>query len=352
MAKPSTGRPLTYAAAGVDIDAQDRALAAVKKLARTTFTPGVLTEIGSFGGMFTLEPDNPTGAVLVASADGVGTKLRVAQMAGLHTTVGQDLVNHCVNDILVQGARPLFFLDYLAAGRLDPAVAVDVIAGLATACRSAGCALLGGETAEMPGFYQPGDYDLAGFIVGTVRRDRVIPRGDVAAGDALVGLASSGLHTNGYSLARKVFFELLALTAHSHVPDLGHTVAEELLTVHRCYLEDLAPLIDAGHLKAAAHITGGGIPDNLPRVLPAGVGAEIFPGSWEEPVVFRIIREVGNVPESDMRRTFNLGIGMILVIAPDRLDAVLGALPAAAGARVIGRCAPGAGVRYLGDRHE
>ena len=352
MAKPSTGRPLTYAAAGVDIDAQDRALAAVKNLARTTFTSGVLTEIGSFGGMFTLEPDNPRGAVLVASADGVGTKLRVAQMAGLHTTVGQDLVNHCVNDILVQGARPLFFLDYLAAGKLDPAVAVDVIAGLAKACRAAGCALLGGETAEMPGFYQPGDYDLAGFIVGTVRRDRVIPRGDVAAGDALVGLASSGLHTNGYSLARKVFFELLALTPHSHVPDLGHTVAEELLAVHRCYLEDLAPLIDAGLLKAAAHITGGGIPDNLPRVLPAGVGAEIFPGAWEEPVVFRIIREVGNVPESDMRRTFNLGIGMILVVAPDRLDAVLDVLPAAAGARVIGRCAPGAGVRYLGDRHE
>ena len=352
MAKPSTGRPLTYAAAGVDIDAQDRALAAVKKLARTTFTPGVLTEIGSFGGMFTLEPDNPTGAVLVASADGVGTKLRVAQMAGLHTTVGQDLVNHCVNDILVQGARPLFFLDYLAAGKLDPAVAVDVIAGLATACRAAGCALLGGETAEMPGFYQPGDYDLAGFIVGTVRRDRVIPRADVAAGDALVGLASSGLHTNGYSLARKVFFELLALTPHSHVPDLGHTVAEELLAVHRCYLEDLAPLIDAGLLKAAAHITGGGIPDNLPRVLPVGVGAEIFPGSWEEPVVFRIIREVGNVPESDMRRTFNLGIGMILVVGPDRLEAVLHELPDSSGARVVGRCVSGAGVRYLGDRKE
>ena len=345
-------RPLTYAAAGVDIDAQDQALAAVKRLARSTFTPGVLTEIGSFGGLFTLEPERPDGTVLVASADGVGTKLRVAQMAGIHTTVGQDLVNHCVNDILVQGARPLFFLDYLAAGKLDPDVAVDVVSGLVTACRAAGCALLGGETAEMPGFYQPGDYDLAGFIVGSVRRDRTIPRGDVAAGDALVGLASAGLHTNGYSLARKVFFELLALTVDSHVPDLGHTVAEELLAIHRCYLPDLLPLLDAGELKAAAHITGGGIPDNLPRALPGDVGAEIFPGSWDEPAVFRIIREVGKVPERDMRRTFNLGVGMILVVAPDRLDAVLGSLPPSASGRIIGRCVTGRGVRYLGDRRE
>jgi phosphoribosylformylglycinamidine cyclo-ligase len=352
MSEATTGGRLTYAAAGVDIDAQDRALAVIKRLARSTFTPGVLTEIGSFGGMFTLEPDNPAGTVLVASADGVGTKLRVAQMAGIHGTVGQDLVNHCVNDILVQGARPLFFLDYLATGRLEPGVAAELVGGLATACRAAGCALLGGETAEMPGFYQPGDYDLAGFIVGAVRRDHALPRAGVAPGDALVSLASTGLHTNGYSLARKVFFDLLALAPHSHVPDLGHTVAEELLAIHRCYLHDLAPLLEAGLLKAAAHITGGGIPDNLPRVLPDGVGAEIFPGSWEEPTVFRIIREVGGVPEHDMRRTFNLGVGMILVVAPDRLDVVLDALPAAGGARVIGRCAAGAGVRYLGDRDE
>ena len=345
-------RPLTYAAAGVDIDAQDQALAAIKKLAKSTFTPGVLTEIGSFGGMFALEPAAPDGTVLVASADGVGTKLRVAQMAGIHTTVGQDLVNHCVNDILVQGARPLFFLDYLAAGKLEPAVAVDVVSGLATACRAAGCALLGGETAEMPGFYQAGDYDLAGFIVGAVRRDRALPHGDVAPGDALVGLASSGLHTNGYSLARKVFFELLALAVDSHVPDLGHTVAEELLAIHRSYLHDLLPLLDAGLLKAAAHVTGGGIPDNLPRVLPKGVGAEIFPGSWDEPPVFRLIREVGKVSEREMRRTFNIGVGMILVVAPDRLDAVLGGLPPSRPGRVIGRCVTGRGVRYLGDRTE
>jgi phosphoribosylformylglycinamidine cyclo-ligase len=345
-------RPLTYASAGVDIDAQDRALAEVKRLAKTTFTPGVLTEIGSFGGMFTLAPDDPEGTVLVASADGVGTKLRVAQMAGIHDTVGEDLVNHCVNDILVQGARPLFFLDYLAAGTLDPAVAVKVIAGLARGCRANGCALLGGETAEMPGFYQAGDYDVAGFIVGAVRRDRALPRGGVTAGDALVALPSTGLHTNGYSLARKVFFELLSLTVDSHVPDLGRTVGEELLAVHRSYLSEVLPLVDGGLVKAAAHITGGGIPDNLPRALPTGVGAEIFPGSWDEPSVFGVIRAVGSVPEPEMRRTFNLGVGMILVVGAAQLDAVLGALAPALPGRVIGRCVAGSGVRYLGDRHE
>ncbi len=352
MVPPRKNSPLTYASAGVDIDAQDRALAEVKRLARSTFTAGVLTEIGSFGGMFALAPDDPTGTVLVASADGVGTKLRVAQVAGVHDTVGQDLVNHCVNDILVQGARPLFFLDYLAAGKLDPAVAVKVIAGLALACKANGCALLGGETAEMPGFYQTGDYDLAGFIVGAVRRDRALPRGDVAAGDSLVSLPSTGLHTNGYSLARKVFFELLSLTVDSQVPDLGRTVGEELLAVHRSYLPDVMPLVDLDLVKAAAHITGGGIPDNLPRALPEGVGAEIFPDAWEEPAVFRVIREVGEVPESEMRRTFNLGVGMVLVVGHEQLDAVLGALPPSLPGRVIGRCVAGAGVRYLGDRKE
>ncbi len=352
MTTPKQSRPLTYASAGVDIDAQDKALSAVKRLARSTFTPGVLTEIGSFGGMFTLAPEDPEGTVLVASADGVGTKLRVAQMAGIHDTVGQDLVNHCVNDILVQGARPLFFLDYLAAGKLEPAVAVQVVTGLARACKANGCALLGGETAEMPGFYQPGDYDVAGFIVGAVRRDRALPRGGVTAGDALVGLPSTGLHTNGYSLARKVFFELLALTIDSRVPDLGRTVAEELLAIHRSYLHELLPLVDRGLVKAAAHITGGGIPDNLPRVLPASVGAEIFPDSWDEPPVFRLIRAVGNVPEREMRRTFNLGVGMILVVGAAQLDAVLTALAPTLPGRVIGRCVAGAGIRYLGDRHE
>src|SRR5512136_2977625 len=241
MTETKRPSPLTYAAAGVDIDAQDRALAEIKRLAKSTFTPGVLSEIGSFGGLFTLEPDNPSGQVLVASADGVGTKLKVAQMAGIHDTVGEDLVNHCVNDILVCGARPLFFLDYFATGRLDPAVMVSVVEGLARGCRANGCALLGGETAEMPGFYQPGEYDLAGFIVGACGRDRLLRREDVRAGDALVALPSAGLHTNGFSLARKVIFELLGLQVDSELAGLGVTVGEALLTVHRSYLSAVGP---------------------------------------------------------------------------------------------------------------
>jgi phosphoribosylformylglycinamidine cyclo-ligase len=340
------GRRLTYAAAGVDIDAQDRALAEVKRLARSTFTAGVLSEIGSFGGLFALDPADRAGIVLVASADGVGTKLKVAQMAGIHGSVGRDLVNHCVNDILVQGARPLFFLDYLATGRLDPAVAVEVVRGLAEGCLANGCALLGGETAEMPGFYAPGEYDVAGFIVGAVRRDRVLPRG-VVAGDVLLGLPSTGLHTNGYSLARKVLFEVLGYTTDSHVPELGRTVGEELLAEHRSYLTALAGPIDAGLVKAAAHVTGGGLPDNLPRVLPEGVGAEIDLSSWAEPPVFGLIRGAGRVPEDDMRRTFNLGVGMVVAIAEEVAGQALEAL-APDGAWVLGRTVPGAGVRFAG----
>lgn len=340
--------PLTYAAAGVDIDAAERALQRVKQLARGTFTAGVLSEIGSFGGMFALSPEDPTGTVLVASADGVGTKLRVAQMAGMHHTVGEDLVNHCVNDILVQGARPLFFLDYLAVGRLNPEVVVAVVAGVARGCAAAGCALLGGETAEMPGFYADEEYDLAGFIVGSAQRHRLLPRPGVKPGDALVGLPSSGLHTNGYSLARKVFFEVLALTVDSYVPDLRRTVAEELLTVHRCYLPAVGPLVEEGLVKAAAHITGGGIPDNLPRVLPPHTGAEIYPESWEEPPVFQLIRAAGRVSEAEMRRTFNLGVGMILIVGEEQLDEVVRRLPADCPGRVIGRVTGGSGVRFVG----
>jgi phosphoribosylformylglycinamidine cyclo-ligase len=343
---------LTYATSGVDIDAQDRALAEVKKLAKSTFTHGVLSEIGSFGGLFTLEPDNPTGTVLVASADGVGTKLKVAQMAGVHDTVGQDLVNHCVNDILVQGARPLFFLDYFACGTLDPGVAVKVIDGLAHACRANGCALLGGETAEMPGFYEPGEYDVAGFIVGACRRDRLLRRENVIAGDALVALPSNGLHTNGYSLARKVFFEVLDLDVEDTVIELGHSVADVLLAVHRSYLSAVAPLVDDGLLKSAAHITGGGIPDNLPRALPDGVGAEIELGSWEEPLLFNLIRRAGQVPEADMRRTFNLGVGMILVVGAPQLDTVLARLAPYGPARLIGQTVAGSGVRFVGERRD
>ncbi len=348
MKEPQEPSSLTYERAGVSIDAQDRALAEIKRLAKSTFTSGVLSEIGSFGGLFTLEPENEHGLVLVASADGVGTKLKVAQMAGIHDTVGEDLVNHCVNDILVQGARPLFFLDYLATGKLDPRVATRLVGGIARGCRANRCALLGGETAEMPGFYQPGEYDLAGFIVGAVGRQQVLRRESVQADDFLVGLPSSGLHTNGYSLARRVFFDVLALGVESHLPELGHTVGEELLAVHRSYLSAVGPLVDAGLVRSAAHITGGGIPDNLPRALPDRLGAEIFVSSWVEPPVFRLIRAVARVPEDDMRRTFNLGVGMILVVAPEDLAGVLELLAAHGPAWVVGRTVPGAGVRFLG----
>jgi len=350
MRDPGGRKSLTYEGAGVSIDAQDRALAEVKRLAKATFTSGVLSEIGSFGGLFTLEPDNPSGTVLVASADGVGTKLKVAQMTGRHGTVGEDLVNHCVNDILVQGARPLFFLDYFASGRLEPGVAVEVIAGLARGCRANGCALLGGETAEMPGFYQPGEYDVAGFIVGSCRRDRLLRTGDVRAGDALVALPSSGLHTNGYSLARKVFFEVLGLGIDDEAPGCGVTVADALLAVHRSYLPAVVPLLDAGLVKSAAHITGGGIPDNLPRALPEGIGAEVDTVSWNEPPLFRLIRDAGRVPEDDMRRTFNLGVGMILVVASGQVGTVFERLAPHGGGWLLGRTVAGKSVRFVGER--
>jgi phosphoribosylformylglycinamidine cyclo-ligase len=318
--------PLTYRASGVDIDAQDEALAGVKRLAKATFTPGVLSDIGSFGGLFALRPEDPASDVLVASADGVGTKLKVAQLAGRYDTVGQDLVNHCVNDILVQGARPLFFLDYFAAGKLLPARLVEVVKGLSQACRENGCALLGGETAEMPGLYHGEDFDLAGFIVGSVARERLLPRG-VASGQLLVGLPSTGLHTNGYSLARKLFFDQKGFSAETQLDELGVTVGEALLAVHRSYLKPVLPLLGPGSsVTALALITGGGIPDNLPRVLPEGVQAVIRQGSWEEPPIFRYIRREGRVPEEDMRRTFNLGVGMILCVRPERADALVQSL--------------------------
>jgi len=334
----------------VSINAQDRVLDEVKRLALSTSVPGVLSEIGSFGGLFTLEPGAPTAPVLVASADGVGTKLEVAQMAGVHDTVGEDLVNHCVNDILVQGARPLFFLDYFASGKLEPEVAVKVIEGIARGCRANRCALLGGETAEMPGFYRPGEYDVAGFIVGSCRRDRLLRREAVTAGDVLVALPSTGLHTNGYSLARKVFFDILGCQVDTVLPTLGVPVAQALLAVHRSYLDAVAPLLEAGVVKSAAHITGGGIPDNLPRALPAGIGAEIALDSWAEPPLFDLIREVGKVPEDDMRRTFNLGVGMILVVGAPDLERVLGSLAAHGPGCVVGRAISGEGVRFVGGK--
>jgi phosphoribosylformylglycinamidine cyclo-ligase len=341
---------MDYKQSGVDIDAGNEVVRRIKGLARGTFTSGVLSELGSFGGLFHLGVRGLGDPVLVASADGVGTKLRVAFMSGIHGTIGADLVNHCVNDILVQGAQPLFFLDYLATGRLDPDVAVQIVEGLARACRENGCALLGGETAEMPGFYADGEYDVAGFIVGAVERERLIDGRHIAPEDVLIGLPSSGLHTNGYSLARTIVFERLKLGVHDHVSELGMTVAEALLATHRSYLTVVRPLLDTGQIKGMAHITGGGITDNLPRVLPVGTEAVVRLGSWEIPALFRWLARAGAVPDEDMLRTFNMGLGLILVVAPGDADAVIAALRAGGepGARVIGEIAPGSvqRVRY------
>ena len=315
MSQPKKG--LRYADAGVNIDEADRAVGAIKKLARATFTPRVLTGIGSFGAMYALEGYKKP--VLISSADGVGTKLKVAQMAGRHDTVGEDLVNHCVNDIAVQGARPLYFLDYFAVGTLDAKVCASVVSGLARGCKRNGCALIGGETAEMPGFYQPGEYDIAGFIVGAAERSRLLTGDGIKAGDLLLGLPSTGLHTNGYSLARRIFFTSLKID--SLIPELGITVADELLKVHRSYLKPLLAMQEAGLVKGAAHITGGGMTDNIPRILPKGLGVEIDTESWPVLPVFESLRQRGNIPEDDWRRTFNLGIGMVLVVPSKQLSA-------------------------------
>jgi phosphoribosylformylglycinamidine cyclo-ligase len=320
--------PSAYRAAGVDIDAQERGLSRVRKLARSTFTPGVLSEIGSFGGLFRPDLAGLAEPVLVASADGVGTKLVVAKMAGDYSGVGRDLVNHCVNDILVQGATPLFFLDYLGAGVLEPEKMVELVAGVADGCRANGCALLGGETAEMPGFYQPGDYELVGFIVGLVDRGRLLDGSRVAARDVLVGLPSAGLHTNGYSLARRILFEKLGLGVADRAPweRKKKTVGELLLAPHLSYLKPLQPLLGHRAVHAMAHVTGGGLTDNLPRVLPAGCRAEIRVGSWPVPDLFHFLEEQGEVEPDEMFRVFNMGIGMVLVVAPDGLREVLGLL--------------------------
>ena len=308
-------RGLTYADAGVDIDAKMRALQRLRLIARGTFRKGVLTDIGSFGGLFDLTAAGPLRhPVLVSSTDGVGSKLKIAFQTGQHKTVGMDLVNHCINDVLVQGAIPLFFLDYIAMGKLDADVMIDVVSGLARACRDSGCALIGGETAEMPDFYRPGEYDLAGFIVGLVERELVIDGSRIASGDVLIGLASSGLHTNGYSLARKVLFERRGLKPESRVPELNRTLGEELLAVHRSYLPVLRGLIPGGAIYGMAHITGGGFTDNIPRILPRGLSARIDLGTWPVPPVFTYLQAQGRIAGDEMFRTFNMGIGMVLVV--------------------------------------
>ncbi len=306
-------KQIRYRDAGVNIDEADRAVALIKKHAATTMTPGVLTSIGSFGAGYSLKGlRNP---VLVSSADGVGTKLKIAFATGRHDTVGEDLVNHCVNDIAVQGAKPLFFLDYFAVGKLDAKICGDVVKGLARGCKRNGCALIGGETAEMPGMYAPGEYDLAGFIVGAVERKRMLTSAEVAAGDFLLGLPSNGLHTNGYSLARKLLFEVAGHHPEALVPELATTLADELLKVHKSYLKPIQALLDAGLLKAAVHITGGGLTDNIPRVLPKGLGVEIDATAWPKQPIFELLKSLGNIPEDDYRRTFNLGVGMVLIVS-------------------------------------
>jgi phosphoribosylformylglycinamidine cyclo-ligase len=317
---------MDYKQSGVDIDAGNEVVRRIRSLARGTFTPGVLSEIGSFGGLFQLGAAGAPDPVLVASADGVGTKLRIAFMTGVHSTIGVDLVNHCVNDILVQGAQPLFFLDYLATGRLEADVAVQIVEGLATACRANACALLGGETAEMPGFYADGEYDVAGFIVGAVPRQHLIDGRSVAPGDVLIGLPSSGLHTNGYSLARRIAFDVARLDVDALIPDLGRPLGEAMLVPHRSYLPVLRPLIGGGLIKGMAHITGGGITDNLPRVLPAGMHARVERAAWEPPAIFTWLQQTGRVPDADMLRTFNMGIGLILVCAAEHERALIEAL--------------------------
>jgi phosphoribosylformylglycinamidine cyclo-ligase len=317
---------MDYKASGVDIDAGNETVRRIKSLARGTFTSGVLSDIGSFGGLFRLDRDRYQEPVLVSSADGVGTKLKVAFMTGRHDTVGADLVNHCVNDILVQGAEPLFFLDYLATGRLLPAVAEQVVSGIARGCRENGCALLGGETAEMPGFYADGEYDIAGFIVGVVERSKVIDGRSVVPGDVLIGLPSAGLHTNGYSLARRVLFETAGWTADTFVAELGSTVGETLLAPHRSYLSLVQPLLARHSVKGLAHITGGGITENLPRVLPEGCSAEIDVRAWNVPALFRLLEERGPIPRDEMFRAFNMGIGLILVCPPREVERVINTL--------------------------
>lgn len=339
-----------YEKAGVDIDAQDLALRKVRKLAKKTFNKNVLSNIGSFGGLFRAAFDGYEDPVLVSSADGVGTKLLVAKRVGDFSSVGRDLVNHCVNDILAQGAQPLFFLDYIGGGILEQGPTVQLVQGLATACRDHGCALLGGETAEMPGLYRPGDYELVGFIVGVVDRPKILSSERVRAGDLLVGLSSSGLHTNGYSLARRIFFDHLGLEVGDPIPGSNskHSVGEQLLVPHRSYRQALAPVLEHPALHAMAHITGGGLTDNLPRMLPQRTGAEVRMGCWEIPEIFHLLQEHGEIDSEEMFRVFNMGIGMVLAVEPGGLAEVMTELRRARQeAWVIGRVIRGgSGVAY------
>jgi phosphoribosylformylglycinamidine cyclo-ligase len=316
---PSTRKSVSYADAGVDITSGDRSKQRIKMLARKTFNRQVLSEIGGFGGLFALDLEKFPNPVLVSSADGVGTKLKVAFELGIHHTVGQDLVNHCVNDIAVQGATPLFFLDYLATGKLEDEVVEKVVQGISEACRANGCALIGGETAQMPGFYGDGEYDLAGTIVGAVSRDKIITGEHIQIGDVLVGLPSNGLHTNGYSLARKLLFEVAKYGPDQYVNELKDKTGAALMRTHRSYLSVIKKLASAEVVSGLAHITGGGITDNLPRILPKGMGASVDLASWQPPPLFGHLQQLGNVARDEMLRTFNMGIGLIAVIPAEKI---------------------------------
>ncbi len=338
------GGGLDYRSAGVDLEKADRAKEGIRSLVEGTRDRWTLSGLGSFGGLYQV-PDDVESPVLVSSADGVGTKLKLAFRTGVHDTVGQDLVNHCVNDILVQGARPLFFMDYLATGEMDEGVIEAVVAGMARACQENRCSLLGGETAQMPDFYQPGEYDLAGFIVGIVGRKQILDGSRVQDGDLLVGLPSSGLHTNGYTLARKIIFERAGLSVEDKIPGTTETVGPALLRIHRSYLPSLGPELERDSIRAMAHITGGGIPGNLPRVLPEGLGARILKDSWQVPALFQALAQLGDVDVQEMFRVFNMGVGMIVVTDPDEGPELVARLrDRGEGAWILGRVEAGEGV--------
>jgi len=305
---------MKYADAGVNIAVADDAKQRIRHLASHTFTPAVLGGIGGFGALYSLDTKKWKDPVLVSSADGVGTKLKIAMAMGVHSTVGGDLVNHCVNDILVQGAEPLFFLDYLAMGKLDPAVIEQLVDGMSRSCRKAGCALIGGETAEMPGFYPPGEYDLAGFIVGVVERKKLLTGKAVKPGDTLLALPSTGLHTNGYSLARKLVFEVAKLKQDTYVAEVGNKIGAELLKPHVCYAPAVKNLLARGWVSALAHITGGGLPGNLPRVLPSGVKAIIDLDAWPIPSIFKYLAKLGEIETDELLQSFNMGVGMVVIV--------------------------------------
>jgi phosphoribosylformylglycinamidine cyclo-ligase len=334
-------RSLSYRDAGVDIDAASRAMRGISAMVRSTATPDTLSDLGSFGGLYRV-PAGLRQPVLVASTDGVGTKLKVAFLTGRHDTVGEDLVNHCVNDILVQGAEPLFFMDYIGLGKLEPGTVESLVDGIARACRTNGCALLGGETAEMPDFYAPGEYDLAGTIVGVVEQDRIIDGSAIREGDAVLAIASTGLHTNGYSLARRIVFDRLGLGVEDPFPGEEGSVGDVLLRVHRSYLTSLRGPIRDRRVRGLSHITGGGLVDNVPRILPAGLAARIERASWQVPSLFRTLQEAGAVQDAEMFRAFNMGIGMIVVVAPEDAGTVLDRLRAAGEqAWIAGEIVPG-----------